>query len=994
MLGLNPLAHFLKFRVIEDLSSRRLGANPGKAHTPFRLVIFASRDRIDGAYDAWPIVSFCDPVSYVRQEGDYIYAPTTAPLTINHLHNVAIALAAATIDFVIISHGLEALPLVKMGIRRDALVVRHELIDVLLNDHPLPTGSRGRFVRLVPPPGESVLLQKDISDVLGAACYARDSYVTVGSLSKSPHVEPVLKLNVCRASALSFDKVTVLVMPAMFAVGGVERNTIEIIRALQDRYRFVIVTNEPHLNERGSLHEQLDGITAGVFDLAELAGPDSYLDILKLIAQIYGINLIWICNGSCWLVSNAEALRENFAHVPIVDQQVYDTKEGWIAHFDKLSLRSFDRYVAVNQPILTTFMDRFGIGKHKIDLIYPAIDATRFRRLPDFSNSNMFRKSLEVPPHVNLFAMVGRLTRQKRPKDFLELALRAHAAGLPDIFLIIGQGELSAECQAFVQVHKLNNVRFLGHCPDLSKLYPEISGLLIMSEFEGLPIVSLEAMAMGIPVLATDVGELRKIFAEHRVGHLFSTIGDPAVQFDEFRVWRETLADHAKRSAENADSVRERFSSQAVAKLYDGCFSRAITNHKLRPRSSAGAAETGLASLSVVLPTFNRSTLLKDNLQRCADLSRDLDIEFIVIDDGSTDETSLRLDEMAQQFPNLTWRRVQNGGPGQARNIGASLASKEVILFIGDDIEPLDDEFFRVHARLHARNRQINFAVLGKIVWPQDQDEGTNFVMAHIQGNGGEQFGYADMLPFTFYDYRFFYTSNVSIKRTIVNNWLEEGFAKEFRFAGYEDAEFAYRMQKRPEGLKLFYDPTSVGAHHHQYNVNSFFNRQMAAGMMAAVFARLHPKVCEAIGIGDLQRAVGRPCAPGWSETVGDHLSVIEGFKSYARILEKQGNLGMEPWHDDLLAAVFAAAYSQGFLSATAVPNANFAAAYQLVMENIFKRLRFSVHRQVTGGVFPVVSRLHAGRRAGVSDRLRAWAVSRPKIVALYRRLRQWRVGR
>jgi hypothetical protein len=136
-------------------------------------------------------------------------------------------------------------------------------------------------------------------------------------------------------------------------------------------------------------------------------------------------------------------------------------------------------------------------------------------------------------------------------------------------------------------------------------------------------------------------------------------------------------------------------------------------------------------------------------------------------------------------------------------------------------------------------------------------------------------------------------------------------------------------MQKRSEGLKIFYDPSSVGAHHHQYNINSFFSRQMATGMMAAVFARLHPGVGNAIAVGELQRAVGRPCASGWSQTVGDYLSVIEGFKSYARLLEKQGNLGAEAWHDDLLAAVFAAAYSQGFLCATTTPDANFAAAYQ-----------------------------------------------------------------
>ena len=200
--------------------------------------------------------------------------------------------------------------------------------------------------------------------------------------------------------------------------------------------------------------------------------------------------------------------------------------------------------------------------------------------------------------------------------------------------------------------------------------------------------------------------------------------------------------------------------------------------------------------------------------------------------------------------------------------------------------------------------------------------------------------------------------------------------------------------KKRPEGLNIFYDPTSIGAHHHQYKINSFFNRQMTAGMMAEVFARLHPEVCHAIGIDHLQRAVKRPCMPRWSDTVGDCLSVIEGFKSYARLLENQGNLGMEHWHDDLLGAVFAAAYSQGFLSAMAAPNANLAAAYQLVMENIFKRLSFAIHLQVTGQVFPILRPLPNWTRIGVLDRLRAWAVNRPRIAALYRWLRRWRVGR
>ncbi len=222
----------------------------------------------------------------------------------------------------------------------------------------------------------------------------------------------------------------------------------------------------------------------------------------------------------------------------------------------------------------------------------------------------------------------------------------------------------------------------------------------------------------------------------------------------------------------------------------------------LRPQRKTRIDHTTPASLSVVIPTHNRSALLRETLELCQRHSEKLDIEFIVVDDGSRDETATVLAEMAKRYSNIVYRSVENGGPGRARNIGASLATKEVILFLGDDIQPYNSDFFETHTNLHRTYPSNRFAVLGKCVWPDNNKLTINQVMRHIQGRGGEQFGYADFVPYSFIDWRFFYTANVSIKRNLVGDWLTEGFSPKFSLYGFEDTEFAYRLTKGPEALK------------------------------------------------------------------------------------------------------------------------------------------------------------------------------------------------
>jgi len=97
-------------------------------------------------------------------------------------------------------------------------------------------------------------------------------------------------------------------------------------------------------------------------------------------------------------------------------------------------------------------------------------------------------------------AAVGRLMAVKAPERFLDAA-RLVAAEVPEtVFLVIGDGPLRA---ALERRAAGIDVRFLGQRPDARRLIGRADVLVVSSESEGLSVVTLEALAAGVPVVST-----------------------------------------------------------------------------------------------------------------------------------------------------------------------------------------------------------------------------------------------------------------------------------------------------------------------------------------------------------------------------------------------------------------------------------------------------------------------------------------------------------
>lgn len=194
----------------------------------------------------------------------------------------------------------------------------------------------------------------------------------------------------------------------------------------------------------------------------------------------------------------------------------------WHARLTRGSFASVRGLYGVSESALQHFLSTYG-GFLRDDAVVRVIpnfvDISRF--VPSLSVRQETRFALDIPQDAKVIGSVGRIDVQKQPFHILEVFDRLWV-GRQNIFLIFcGQGPLESQLRTEVARKPwANQVRFLGFRQDVERVFPALDVHLLLSKQEGFGISTVEAMACGVSVVATDVPGSRDILTGLDAGFL------------------------------------------------------------------------------------------------------------------------------------------------------------------------------------------------------------------------------------------------------------------------------------------------------------------------------------------------------------------------------------------------------------------------------------------------------------------------------------------
>jgi glycosyltransferase involved in cell wall biosynthesis len=186
------------------------------------------------------------------------------------------------------------------------------------------------------------------------------------------------------------------------------------------------------------------------------------------------------------------------------------------------------------------------------------------------------RRELGIAPDEFVIGTVGNLTAKKDHATLLRATAEVSTTR-PLRLVLIGSGPLETDTRALVaRLGLADRVIMTGSRPDAAALLPAFDAFVLSSRFEGLPIALLEAMACGLPCVATSVGGIPEVITDGEEGTLVPA-GDPAALATAIA---DVLGDPRRRdemgcrAARRASDFDMRVAVRQIEHIYDAVLGR------------------------------------------------------------------------------------------------------------------------------------------------------------------------------------------------------------------------------------------------------------------------------------------------------------------------------------------------------------------------------------------------------------------------------------
>ena len=312
----------------------------------------------------------------------------------------------------------------------------------------------------------------------------------------------------------------VLLIPTLDRSGAEKQCTLLATRLPRDEFDVHVIAltrGGPHADD---LHAA--GIPLTVIGKRMRLDPSSYWRLRSTLKRLQpDILHTWLFAANAYGRLCASVIPK--ARLVVSERCVDSWKSGWQLWLDRRLIARTDRLVG-NSPAVVDFYHDLGVPREKLACIPNGIDLPA--EVDRDARRSALLEELQLSPETFLGGYIGRLAPQKRVQDLIWAVetlrqIREHLQ-----LVLIGDGPERERLEVFARtVHCSGHVQFLGHRNDAVRFLPAMDAFFLASSFEGMSNSIMEAMAAGVPVVASDIPSNRELVVPGETGFLYK-LGD------------------------------------------------------------------------------------------------------------------------------------------------------------------------------------------------------------------------------------------------------------------------------------------------------------------------------------------------------------------------------------------------------------------------------------------------------------------------------------
>jgi glycosyltransferase involved in cell wall biosynthesis len=318
-------------------------------------------------------------------------------------------------------------------------------------------------------------------------------------------------INLSRAYQNDSSKTRILFALPFVITGGADTVLLQLARHLTENdFDLFVVTTIKADNSFGDNTRRYESVSKGVYHLYDFLDDETkWKDFIFYLIESRKIDILFIV-GSVYVYDILPEIKQRFPHVKIVDQLFNEF--GHIEN-NRKQAQYIDANIVANETIKDVLVNQYGEEEKKVKVIIHGVDVDNEFNPVNIDSSELLASGV-IPENKFIISFIGRFSEEKCPEMFVDIA-RALSSHENVYFLMIGNGPVYPRVkQCILEAGLGGRICAPGFVEDI-KPFLKISDILaIPSKIEGIPIILMESLALGVPVIASSVGGIPSLIKD------------------------------------------------------------------------------------------------------------------------------------------------------------------------------------------------------------------------------------------------------------------------------------------------------------------------------------------------------------------------------------------------------------------------------------------------------------------------------------------------